>query len=235
VCFSVQADLVAGAALLPIGILALREVRCAREIPFASLPLLFAIHQLVEALVWAAANGDVSRHTGHAAAVAYVIFAVPVLPTLMPVAVLLLEPRKARWRVAPFVALGIVVSGYLAVAVLTHPVTVTVHPHALGYGTGVSNGAIWTVLYITAVIGPSVLSGYPTIVAFGVFNLVGLIVVAIVYVEAFASFWCILAGMASVLVLLHMVRRRKLMDADRMHGLQSPRRRAKPITAKSAS
>ena len=234
-CFSVQADLVAGAALTPIGILALREVRCAREVPFASLPLLFAIHQFVEALVWAAADGDVSQGVGHAAAVAYVIFAVPVLPTLMPLAVLLLEPRKARWRVAPFVGLGLVVSGYLAVAVLTHPVTVTVHAHALGYGTGVSNGAFWTVLYIAAVIGPSVLSGYPTIVAFGVFNLVGLIAVAIVYVEAFASFWCILAGMASVLVLVHMTRRRKLLDADRMHGVQSPRRQAESVPVSSGS
>jgi hypothetical protein len=233
VCFSVQADLVAGAALTPIGILALREVRCPREIPFASLPLLFAIHQLVEALVWAAADGDVSRHVGHAAAIAYVIYAVPVLPTLMPLSVLLLEPHKARLRVAPFVGLGIVVSTYLAIAVLTHPVTVTVHAHALGYGTGVSNGAFWTVLYVTAVIGPSLLSGYPTIVAFGVFNLVGLIAVAIVYVEAFASFWCILAGMASVLVLVHMVRRRRLLDDDRMHGVQSPRGRPKAVSVNS--
>jgi hypothetical protein len=234
-CFSVQADLVAGAALTPIGVLSLREVRCVREVLFASLPLLFALHQLVEALVWAAADGDVSRQVGHAAAVAYIIFAVPVLPTLMPLAVLLLEPRKARWRVAPFVGLGVVVSTYLAFALLTHPVTVTVHPHALSYGTGVSNGAFWTVLYIAAVIGPSVLSGYPTIVAFGAFNLVGLIVVAIVYVEAFASFWCILAGIASVLVLVHMVRRRRLVDDDRMRGVQSPRRRAKSVPVSSAS
>jgi hypothetical protein len=234
VCFSVQADLVAGAALTPIGILALREVRCVREVPFASLPLLFALHQFVEALVWAAADGDVSQHVGHAAAVAYVIFAVPVLPTLMPLAVLLLEPRTLRRRVAPFVGLGIVVSSVLTFALLTHPVTVSVHPHSLGYGTGVSNGAFWTVLYVTAVIGPSVLSGYPTIVAFGVFNLVGLIVVAVVYVEAFASFWCILAGMASVLVLVHMVRRRKLLDSDRMDGVQSQRRSANSLSGRSA-
>ena len=219
--------------MTPIGVLALREVRCAREVPFASLPLLFAIHQLVEAVVWAAADGHVSWHVGHAAAVAYVIFAVPVLPTLMPLAVLLLEPRKARRRVAPFVILGVVVSTYLAISVLTHSVTVTVHDHALGYGTGVSNGAFWTVLYITAVIGPSVLSGYPSIVAFGAFNLVGLIAVAIVYVEAFASFWCILAAMASVLVLVHMVRRRKLLDDDRMHGVQSPPRAARLLATDS--
>jgi hypothetical protein len=218
-CFSLHADLVAGLALMPIGVMALREVRCRREIPFASLPLLFAAHQLVEALVWAGAHGDVSQHVGHAAAVAYVIYALPVLPTLIPLAVLLLEPQKARLRVAPFVVLGLAVSGYLGWTMLTHPVTVTVHAHALAYGTGVSNGAFWTVLYVLAVIGPSVLSGYRTIVAFGVFNLLGLVLVSVVYVSAFASFWCVLAGISSVLILLHMIRRRRLPDADRMHGL----------------
>jgi hypothetical protein len=220
-CFSLHADIAAGVALTPIGVLSLREVRCWRELPFASLPILFAVHQLVEALVWAGANGDVSRHVAHAAAVAYVVYALPVLPTLMPVAVLLLEPRQARLRVAPFVLLGLVVSGYLTYTMITHPVTVSVHPHALSYGTGVSNGGFWTVLYVLAVIGPSILSGYRSIVAFGVFNLVGLVSVAVVYVAAFASFWCVLAGIASVLVLLHMIRRRKLPDADRMRAIRT--------------
>jgi hypothetical protein len=219
-CFSENADLVAGAVLTPIGIAALREVRCWREVPFASLPMLFALHQFTEAFVWAADHGHVSAHVGHVAAVAYVIFALPVLPTLLPVSVLLLEPRRVRLRVAPFVVIGLVVTTYLSIAMATHGVSVTVHEHSLGYGTGLTNGYFWAVLYVVAVVGPSILSGYRSIVAFGVFNLVGLIVVAALYVEAFASFWCILAGITSVLVLLHMIRRRKLPDADRIHGIR---------------
>jgi len=98
-------------------------------------------------------------------------------------AVLLLEPHGARLRVAPFVALGAAVSAYLGQAVLTGPIAVVVHPHALQYVTGVRDAGVWTVLHILAVIGPSVLSGYPTIVAFGLLNLVGLSVVALVYVD----------------------------------------------------
>ncbi len=45
-CFSLQADLVAGAALVPIAVLSLREVRTRRELPFALLPALFCVHQL---------------------------------------------------------------------------------------------------------------------------------------------------------------------------------------------
>ena len=105
------------------------------------------------------------------------------LPTYVPLAVLLLEPTAARLRVAPFVVLGAVVSAYLAFAVLSHPVVVRRLPHALSYHTGVENGAVWVVLYIVAVIGPALMSGYRSIVAFGLLNLVGLIVVAVLAIR----------------------------------------------------
>ena len=49
-------------------------------------------------------------------------------------------------------------------------------------------------------------------------NLVGLSVVAVVYEEAFTSLWCVWAACTSLLVLLHMVRRRRLPDAHRLLG-----------------
>lgn len=217
-CFSPEADLVAGLVLLPVAALSLREVRRLRELPFAALTLLFAAHQLVEALVWAGVEGDVSRTVQQAAALIYILFAFPVLPTLVPTAVLLLEPRGARLRVAPFVAIGLVVSGYLAYTVLSGPLVVQRRPHALVYDVGLHNGIFWAVLYILAVVGPSLLSGYRSIVAFGALNLVGLTLVALAYQEAFASIWCVFAAMSSVLVLLHMYRRRHLTDPHRLQG-----------------
>lgn len=217
-CFSIEADVVAGIALLPVAALTLREVRHVREVPFAALPLLFAVHQLTEALVWAGLDGDVSANVQKAAALVYVLFAFPVLPTLVPTAVLLLEPRGARLRVAPFVALGLVVSAQLTYFVLSGPLIVEEHDHAVVYRVGLQNGMFWAVLYIVATVGPALLSGYPSIVAFGAFNLVGLSLVALVYQEAFASLWCVLAALLSVLVLLHMHRRRRLPDPHRLHG-----------------
>jgi polyferredoxin len=71
---------------------------------------------------------------------------------------------------------------------------------------------VWTV------IGPSLLSGYRSIVAFGALNLIGLGVVAVVYAEAFASLWCVWAALSSILVTVHMFRRRHLPDSDRLEG-----------------
>lgn len=217
-CFSVEADVTVGLLLLPVGIATLREVRHVRELPFAAMPLLFAVHQLIEAVVWAGAAGQVSADLQHLAVGAYLVIALVVLPTLMPVAVLLLEPRGARLRVAPFALLGVVVSAYLGYALLTEPFTVTAYPHALVYDTGLRNGGPGIVLYIAAVIGPSLLSGYRSIIAFGVLNLVGLAVVAVVYAEAFVSLWCVYAACISVLMLVHMVSRRRLPDEHRLRA-----------------
>lgn len=213
------ADLVAGTALLPVAALSLREVKRPRELPFALLPTIFCLHQFVEAAVWAGQDGHRSAGVVHLEVLAYVLIAFALLPTYVPLAVLLLEPNGARLRVAPFVFLGALVSAYLAFAVLAHPVRVHRFPHALSYDTGVENSGVWAVLYIVAVIGPALMSGYPSIVAFGLLNLVGLIVVAVLYTRGFASLWCVYAAAASFLVLLHMVRRRRLPDPHRYHGV----------------
>ncbi len=155
----------------------------------------------------------------HAAVVVYLGFAMVVLPTLFPLSVLLLEPRGARLRVAPFVLLGAVTSAMFAVEVFSAPVSAVAHPYALEYVTGLSHGDLLTVPYAVAVIGPAVLSGYRSVVAFGWVNLAGLVVVAFVYVDAFASLWCVYAALSSTLIVVHMVRRRRLSDSDRLEGL----------------
>ncbi|OBG66233.1 DUF6629 family protein [Mycobacterium sp. E3339] len=216
-CFSITADLVVGTALVPVAVASLREVKHWREVPFASLPAVFSVHQFLEAAVWP--NRFVSAGMADFAMHAYVFIALPVLPLLLPLAILMLEPRGARLRVAPFALLGAVVSAYLAFVVLAKPVGVTRCPHVLEYQTASRDSYLWAVLYILAVIGPALMSGYRSIVVFGLANLVGLVLVAVLYLQAFASLWCIYAAVMSVLVLVHMVRRRRMPDPHRYRGV----------------
>ena len=204
--------------MIPVAALSLREVRRRRELPFALLPAIFATHQFLEVAVWAGLDGDVSAGVANLAMRAYLFIAWPLLPTYVPLAVLMLEPWHARRRVAPFLALGVVVSAYLAFVVLANPVEVIRHAHGLEYATVVHYPVVWAVLYIAAVIGAPLLSGYRSIVAFGALNLAGLVLVALFYTQAFASLWCVFAAASSVLILVHMVRRRRLPDADRLKG-----------------
>lgn len=218
-CFSVTADLVAGAALTPVAVLSLREVRHWREVPFAGLPAVFAAHQLIEAFVWAQLEGDVSPRIGQLAALVYVFIAWPLLPALVPASVMLLEPsERAARRVAPFVAIGLVVAAYLAYVVLARPVLVVEHPHCLEYQTGVAHPLVWATLYVVAICGALVVSSHRLVRVFGVLNLVGLIAVSMVYFAAFTSLWCAYAAFASLAVWLHMRSRRRLPDRERLPG-----------------
>src|SRR5580692_2107987 len=114
-CFSPQADVVGGVVVAAIGIDVVRHVpQWHDHRMLASLPLLFAAHQLDEAFVWWALQGHISHDVGRVAVWGYLLFAFVVLPVFVPVAVLLIEPAgRRRWVIAPFVALGVVVSSIL--------------------------------------------------------------------------------------------------------------------------
>ena len=60
-CFSPEADLVVGGLVVAMGVDALRRVHEPRQILFASLPLLFGLHQVDEAFVWLGLQGHVSE------------------------------------------------------------------------------------------------------------------------------------------------------------------------------
>src|SRR5450631_2960436 len=108
-CFSPEADFTAGVAVAGVGIATLRRVRERRELLVGALPLLFGVHQLVEGFVWLRLRGQVSSGVGDAAREAYVVFAHAVLPAVVPLGFLLLEPdrRRSRW-LWPLVGVGLV-------------------------------------------------------------------------------------------------------------------------------
>jgi hypothetical protein len=59
-CFSPEADLIAGLAISGIGINTLSHVRNRREVPLAAIPVLLGVHQLIETFVWWGERGVVS-------------------------------------------------------------------------------------------------------------------------------------------------------------------------------
>ena len=112
-CFSPEADLVAGIVIGVIGVDAFRHVRSPRERPLAALPIVFAFHQLIEVVVWRGLQGHVDSGVWHAAAWLYLAVAFGVVPVLVPFAVAALEPEEHRARARSFVLLGALVAAVL--------------------------------------------------------------------------------------------------------------------------
>lgn len=210
-CFSPEADFVAAAVVGTIGVATLRQVREPRELIVGALPMLFALHQFVEGFVWLSLRGQVSTGLGQAAIDVYVVYAYAVLPIIVPIGFWLIEPspRHRRW-ILPFIALGAVVGLYLLWHVTSHTVTATGHDAAISYATNIPEGYLAGVGYVIATCVPALLSSRRYLQWFGVVNLVGVGVAATVHRVEFASVWCLYAALASLLILEHFRRQRRL-------------------------
>jgi len=205
VCFSPEADLAGGLVICVIGVDAVRHVGRRRElIALAWIPLLLGAHQFIESLVWLWLQGHVPRGVGQVALWAYLLIAFVVLPVFIPLAVIALEPtRRRKLMMAPFALTGAVVAGVLLAAMIRGPVSATLAPYHLSYGIKVSDSLVVIALYVAAVCGPLLLSGYRNVAIFGVVNLVAVVIIARLTISGFASVWCGWAAVSSAAITLH--------------------------------
>jgi hypothetical protein len=206
VCFSPEGDLVGGLVVTAIGVDAFRHVRGRNtHLLLAVTPLILGAHQLDETLVWWGLQGHVPHSVGRVAMWIYLVIALVVVPILVPLAILRLEPtRKRQWIIAPFLALGIAVGTVLLVTMLHGPVTVQLGKYHLAYSVGLRNGILIVGMYVVATCGSLLCSGYKDVVIFGLANVVAVVILARLTADGFTSLWCFYAAVTSAAVSLHM-------------------------------
>jgi hypothetical protein len=203
-CFSPEMDVAAGLVIGAVAVDTLRHVRRPQELPLAVLPLVFAVHQLVEAFVWWGLEGKVSSALGQHAAWVYLAVAFGVLPVLVPFAVGALEPATRRASTAVFVAVGTVVAVALMYAVVRGPITTTIEGHHVHYDADLWHGGNLEVFYVLATCGSMLVSAHPHVRAYGWVNLAAVGLLAWVDQSAFVSLWCGWAAVTSLLIDLHL-------------------------------
>ena len=93
-CFSATANFVGSGVLGAVGVVTLTKVKHRREVLFASLPVLFAIHQFIEGFVWLGLDGILSPAVAHDMGAAFMLYAQGLLPFLLPLSVMLFEPNR---------------------------------------------------------------------------------------------------------------------------------------------
>lgn len=149
------------------------------------------------------APGPCARGIGHVALWAYLLIAFVVLSVFVPLAVIAVEPTRRRKMMAPFALLGAVIAVTLLAAMVRGPVGVKLDPYHLSYGIRLPDGFLIVTLYVVAVCGPLLVSGYCIVVLFGVVNLVAVIIIARLTISGFASVWCGWAAVSSAAIALH--------------------------------
>ncbi|MGH9547203.1 MAG: DUF6629 family protein [Terriglobales bacterium] len=203
-CFSATANFVGSGALGAVGVVTLTKVKHRRELLFAALPLLFAVHQFTEGFVWLGLDGILSPAVAHDMGAAFMLYAQGLLPFLLPLSVLLFEPgRKNRRRMLPFLVLGGATALYILWALTAFPLQVYTRENSIVYINQATNNTAVALLYVIATCGSLFFSQIRMMVMFGAANLVILLVVMEVKRYAFTSLWCAYAAIASVIILAY--------------------------------
>lgn len=214
-CFSASASFIAGAALVTAGIATLRIVRRPSEIPFAAIPLLFGLQQLIEGLIWLSFR-DASPLANSTLTFVYSLFSHVVWPIYVPFAVRLLE--TVPWRRRALVAMqivGIAVGLYLLYFLVRFPVTSQVLGQHIVYDSPHFYIGSVMVLYLLATCVSSLLASHRIIRMFGTLSLATFLAAYAIHAATLVSVWCFFAAILSFIVYTYFRRERFLGRSPR--------------------
>ena len=203
-CFSATASFVSSGVLGGIGVVTLTKVKHRRELLFAALPTLFAVHQFIEGFVWLGLDGILSPAVAHDMGAAFMLYAQGLLPFLLPLSVLLFEPTiKRRRRMLPFVVIGCLTTLYTLWALTAFSTQVFVEGNSIVYINPATNHTAVAVVYVIVTCGSLFFSKVTDMISFGAANFVILLTVMAFKRYAFTSLWCAYAAIASVIILAY--------------------------------
>ena len=203
-CFSATASFAAGTSLSLIGAGTLSNVRHRREIPFALIPLLFGIQQLIEGVLWLTMTRDAPGLKA-VMTYAYSIFSHVLWPIYVPLAIGILE--TVRWRrkaLAGFEVAGLTAGLYLLFFLVTRPVTAQVISQHIEYLSPHFYIVPVIVLYVAATCLSGFVSSHPFVRLFGMLALLSFIATYLFYAQALVSVWCFFAALLSMLMYVHL-------------------------------
>jgi len=192
-----------------VGILTLKKVSLPNEVVFASLPLLFGLHQLTEGFVWLGVEGEIAHRALQMAETAFIYYAQGVLPFLVPLAIWLIEKNGfKRQLLAILTLLGFGLMLYTLYGLATLPSNVKVIHNTLYYSNPWTANFYDAAIYVLTTCGALMLSSSISIQLFGFLNLIGLSLIALLLPYGFTSVWCLYAAAISGLLYFYFVERR---------------------------
>ena len=200
-CFSPEVDFLASGIIGLVGAATLAHVKHPRTVLFAATPIFFALHQFTEGFVWLGLRGEIRQEAQGHLVFLYMLYAQGILPLLMPLAVLLMEPPGWRRRlIGALTLIGAGLAAFVFRGLVIYPSTACIEQHSIHYdnpGTALSGVAA---IYVLATCGALVLSSHRVVRWFGWLNFVGVVTTLVVKGYAFTSVWCLYAAAASVIL-----------------------------------
>jgi len=219
-CFSVTASFGASAVLGTIGIIAVVKAKTIPLRLFATIPLIFAVQQLTEGLLWLSLKDPVLASWQSLITYIYLVFAMAVWPLWVPITIRLLEKDARRKKTMNvLVTIGALVPVIVVLVLSLYPVhamtpiclscpfsataSLSQHLHYSFTFPPVPKGLIgtFTALYIIATIITPFISSVKKMKWMGFVFLASYLFAVILYNGFVISIWCFFAALLSFVVL----------------------------------
>lgn len=200
-CFSASASFTAGVVLSGIGILTIKKAQSKSHLVFASIPFIFAVQQISEGFLWLSLQDPkyafLEKFTSHS----FIFFAQVVWPIFVPLGVFLINKEDKIQKF--FLAVGILISSYLAFSLFTYGIKAEIDQHHIFYQSKnpIQIWHIGSILYFIATILPLLFSRIKGMKILGLTILLSYIIAFLIYKRHFLSVWCFFSSLISILIL----------------------------------
>ena len=206
-CFSATASFTAGAGLLIVGVVTARRARRRAELPFAVIPVLFGLQQLIEGFIWLTLP-DKATSLNAVLTFVYSLFSHVLWPVYVPIAILLLEPSAWRRQILGVIAVaGGAVGLYLLYFLVRLPIVSQAEGRHIAYLSPHFYLTAVMVLYVLGTCVSMLVSSHGRVRLFGLAAFIAYVVTYVFYTTWVISVWCFFAAVLSVIVLLYFPRR----------------------------
>jgi hypothetical protein len=199
-CFSAEASFAGGVIISAIGIATVREVHKPSQLVFASIPLFFAFQQIVEGCLWLTIPSPEYIHLQKIATYIFLIMADFLWPTMIPLAVLLMEENRKRKKILRVLfILGLSLSSYYAFCLVFFNVTPQIVGYHILYNTDFPKALSMPafIVYLIVAISPLFISSIQRTHLLGILMFLSCLITAIFFTQYLTSVWCFFAALIS--------------------------------------
>ncbi len=215
-CFSANASFIASAVIGSGGVATLLKVNKREQILFGAIPMLFAIQQFTEGVIWVTLREAGKDKINFIATTLYIIFARVLWPTITPLAVYLLETNKVRKKIiSAILCIGVSISFYLLACLLYYGYSseILCCEH-IGYVSTIPYGNIVKWIYVAVVSLPFFCFSNRKFALYGFLWFFSFLIADNWYRTTFESVWCFFAAILSITIYLYLKYEKELFTPE---------------------
>lgn len=211
-----------GVVLSVIGFRSIRNVSRSTQYLFAYIPLLFAVQQFAEGILWIILPGSNYLHLERVCTAVFLVTAQVIWPVWIPLSILLIEKNALLRKMLAFLTgIGFLVSLFFAWCFITYGAVARIGGHHICYQQTypIIFNEIEGYLYVIVVLFPPFLTRFKRLWIMGSAIFISYLITKIYYDNYLISVWCFFASMISLMVywVLPEIRSKNRVKQDRIN------------------